>query len=83
LNRELIKTELVAYGFDVAIVDFLANKSRANESAFVKTNTRTSFLNQGVPHLIVERLSREQVLKLKVEIDRDPPGGFQTEAKYM
>jgi hypothetical protein len=78
-----VEAELRSYGFEVEVVQRKEIKTSAIESAFVKMNTRTGFLNLGVPRSMVERLSREQVLKIKVEIDIDPPGGFQTESKYL
>jgi hypothetical protein len=78
-----VEEELRAFGFDVSIVQRPQNKESAIESAFVKMNTRVGFLSLGVPRSIVERLSREQVLKVKFEIDIDPPGDFRTETKYL
>ena len=78
-----VEKELRAFGFDVSIVQRPQNKGSAIDGAFVKMNTREGFLTLGVPRLLVDRLSREQVLKIKFEIDIDPPGDFRTEMKYL
>jgi hypothetical protein len=78
-----VENELRAYGFDATVVQRPDGKASPIESAFVKINTRKGFLSLGVPRSIVERLSREQMLKVKFEIDVDPPGDFQTETKYL
>lgn len=78
-----IEEELRAYGFDVAIVLKSQNADSAIESAFVKMNTRKGFFKLGVPQSVIERLSREQVMKVKFEIDTDPPDDFNTETKYL
>ena len=78
-----MEKELRAFGFDVSIVQRPQNKESAIDGAFVKMNTREGFLTLGVPRPLVERLSREQVLKIKFEIDIDPPDDFRTETKYL
>ena len=78
-----VEKELRAFGFDVSIVQRPQNKGSAIDGAFVKMNTREGFLTLGVPRPLVDRLSREQVLKIKFEIDIDPPGDFRTETKYQ
>ncbi len=78
-----VEKELRAFGFDVSILQRPQNKESAIDGAFVKMNTREGFLTLGVPRPLVDRLSREQVLKIKFEIDIDPPGDFRTETKYQ
>jgi hypothetical protein len=78
-----VEKELRAFGFDVSIVQRPQNAESAIEGAFVKMNTREGFLTLGVPRPLVERLAREQVLKIKLETDIDPPDDFRTETKYL
>jgi hypothetical protein len=77
-----IKEELYAWGFNASI-EQRTEKTGAINSAFVKMNTRSGFFKLGVPQSIVERISREQNLKVKFEIDIDPPGDFRTESKFL
>ena len=78
-----LEEELRAYGFDVSIEQKVNTGKSAIESAFVKMNTRTGFLKLGMPKNMIERLSREQILKVKFEIDTNPPGEFKTETKFL
>ncbi len=77
-----IEEELRAFGFEISIVQKAFDSNSAIESAFVKMNTRMGFLTLGLPQVMIDRLSREQILKVKFEIDCDPPGDFKTETKY-
>lgn len=78
-----VEEELRAYGFEVSIEQRSEKKTGAIDSAFVKMNTRTGFFKLGVPGSIVVRVAREQVLKVKFEVDIDPPDNFRTESKYL
>lgn len=74
-ERELIK-ELGAFGFEVEVVKKNKSKESTIESAFIKANTMT--------HLLMIRSNfktyRDATLNIKLEIDKDPPAGFSTEA---
>jgi hypothetical protein len=78
-----VENEIRAFGFDVSVEERHRTRTSPVESASVKLNTRTSFLSMGVPSSVVERMSREQVLKVKFEIDIDPPIGFGTETRFI
>lgn len=78
-----VQNELRAFGLEVTIEQKTGNSTSAIESAFVKINTRTGFLKLGVPKSIIESISREQLFKVKFEIDIDPPADFKTETKFM
>jgi predicted nucleotidyltransferase component of viral defense system len=76
-----LESELRSFGFRMTIEP----KSKAIEtpikSAFIKGNTRASMLVIEAPQGVVRALHREQVIKVRLEIDVDPPGGFETEAR--
>jgi hypothetical protein len=36
-----------------------------------------------IPHSIIRKIPSGQVMKVKLEIDKDPPVDFETEAKYL
>ena len=78
-----LEKELQAYGLEVSVEQKTGASNGAIESAFVKMNTRTGFLRFGVAPTLVERLPREQILKVKFEIDVDPPQDFLTETKFL
>jgi hypothetical protein len=65
--------ELASFGFAVEINRKDKSAQRRIESAFLKTNTRVSMLHIGAPEGIAARLHRDAVLKVKLEVDIDPP----------
>lgn len=77
-----IERELRSFGFDAELA--VREKPGANpiQSAFLKANTLETLLtirdggeNWPIP--------RDQVLKIKIEVDTDPPLGFSTENKFI
>ena len=77
--KEGMIAALKAFGFDVTIE--LKNKTQksAIASAFVKSNTIESLLNIDAPTIITEKIYRDQSVKIKLEVDTNPPLEFKTE----
>jgi predicted nucleotidyltransferase component of viral defense system len=78
-----IQDELAAMQFNVEVVDKIKTREAAIESAFIKPDTKEVLLMIDVPEQIAERIARNDRMKIKLEIDTDPPGGFETEAKIL
>jgi predicted nucleotidyltransferase component of viral defense system len=72
-----LQQEMVAMGFDVIVEEKEKKQSTGILSAFLKTNTLNLFL-QIREHQTVGNLHPDQKLKIKLEIDVDPPLGFRT-----
>ena len=83
LYTDLLEKEITAYGFKVRIESRKKSPGSAIESAFLKANTINQLLVIQTPDLLVRRLHREQVLKIKLEVDTDPPPGFDTETRFI
>jgi predicted nucleotidyltransferase component of viral defense system len=77
---DAIATELNGLEFNVEVSQ---KKADAINSAFIKADTKEHLLKIDVPEEIAERVNRREQLKIKLEIDTDPPGGFETEAKTL
>jgi len=75
--------ELAAFGFDVRVEQ--RNKSAGNrvQSAFLKANTLNQLLVIAASEDIVQAVHRGQVLKIKLEVDTDPPPEFDTHTRYV
>ena len=75
-----IQTEFAALGMQVKIQE--KQKKSAIESAFLKTET---LWNELVLEDIVTQvgLKSNKVIKIKIEVDRNPPQGFKTEEKLL
>lgn len=80
---DAIGIELTGMDFDVEITEKTKSIDTPIESAFIKAGTKKHLLQIEVPEEISQRIARNDVLKIKIEVDTDPPGGFETEAKTL
>jgi len=78
-----LKRELASFGFTVEIESRLKEPGAAVQSAFLKADTRTQMISVEFERGLVEQVPRNQVLKIKLEVDTDPPPGFSTETRYL
>jgi predicted nucleotidyltransferase component of viral defense system len=80
---EALQTELRSFGFVVQI----SKKTKAVESriqsAFLRADTLQQLIEIGVGETLLRGLPRGQTLKIKLEVDTDPPPGFDTETRYL
>ncbi len=81
LNKydKAILGELKAYGFEAEFKSRVKVEDSAVKSAFIKANTLKSFLTIDAGDEMGNRIHHSQVIKIKIEIDTDPPPGFTTE----
>ena len=77
-----VKDELSSFGLDV-LVEQKEKKNSNIESAFIKAGTVKNFIEINVPSDLLKSISNSKMLKIKIEVDIDPPGMFETEAKYI
>ena len=80
---EGIKSELESFGFQVNINRREKAVESAVESAFIKTGTLNNLVTIEAPDKLIKRIPSNRLIKIKLEIDIDPPGRFETEAKYL
>jgi len=78
-----LETELQAFGFHVKAEMVDKAVETAVQSAFLKGNTRNELLVIETGEDFLRNVHENQVLKIKLEIDTDPPLGFQTQSKYL
>ncbi len=78
-----LQTEMRSFGFEVTVDSKEKRTPGAVQSAFLKANTLQQLLAIEAGKEIVRGLPKGQVLKIKVEVDTDPPPGFTTEVKYL
>jgi predicted nucleotidyltransferase component of viral defense system len=78
---ESLKREVESYGFKVDI-DHKAKASQI-DSAFLKANSHRELLVIGAGEGVVRGVHPRQSLKIKIEVDMDPPRGFETESRYV
>lgn len=79
---QAVHRDLQAFGFESEITE--KNKSGSPiATAFVKSNTRVHRLRIGLPERLAKQVPANQELKVKFEVDTDPPPGFSTEIRYI
>lgn len=78
-----LQTEMRSFGFEVTVDSKEKRTPGAVQSAFLKANTLRQLLAIEAGKEIVRGLPKGQVLKIKIEVDTDPPPGFTTEVKYL
>ncbi|HPI36773.1 MAG TPA: nucleotidyl transferase AbiEii/AbiGii toxin family protein [Ignavibacteriaceae bacterium] len=81
--RDSIVRELEVFGFKVNFEVKQKSKQSAIESAFIKTNTLHQLILIEAPSNIISTVGKQSILKIKLEVDTNPPAGFETEMKYV
>lgn len=76
-----LQRELASFGFDVEFETRKKSVDSAIESAFLKANTLNQLIVVKAGADVLGGQHAREVLKIKLEVDTDPPGGFQTESK--
>jgi len=80
---DTLKKELAAFGFDVTVEKKIKLVETAVQSAFLKANTANQLLVIQTGEEIIRQVPPGQIVRIKLEIDTDPPCGFKTENKFM
>ncbi len=80
---QALKRELASFGFMVEISGRNKPPEAAIRSAFLKADTRTQMITVEFDQALVRQVPRNHVLKIKLEIDTDPPPAFSTETRYL
>ncbi len=78
-----IEKELTGWGFPVEVSVKEKTVESAVESAFLKADTKEQMLLIDAPASVAGRVHRNQMLRIKVEVDTNPPPGFKMESKYL
>lgn len=78
-----LKQELSSFGLAVDFVTKEKNRQFSIDSAFLKTNTKQLLISVGLPDSSTDRIHSRRELKIKLEIDIDPPMEFETEVKTL
>jgi predicted nucleotidyltransferase component of viral defense system len=78
-----LKRELASFGFAVEIESRHKPASAAIPSSFLKADTWTQMITVEFDKGLIEQVHRNQVLKIRLEVDIDPPPGFATEVRYL
>lgn len=81
-NRAITE-ELEGLGFQVNVEVKNKNIESNIASAFIKATTKKQLIIVGATSDMVNRLHHMHTIKIKMEVDTDPPGNFHTEVKNL
>ncbi len=81
--HQAIKIELEAFGFNVTVVPKEKNIETQIESAFIKALTKIHFIKVSVPEEISSQIQTNRILKIKIELDTNPPGHHKIEVRNL
>jgi hypothetical protein len=77
-----LRDELNSYGFDVEIEKKEKTAASAVQSAFIKGGTLINLIKIGPANPQLTGISKDELIRIKIEIDTDPPEGAAYEVKY-
>ena len=80
--NQSIVDELASFGFEVSVENKRKTNHSAIESAFIKANTIHQLLTIKLSDSIINA-HHMSVIKIKMEVDTNPPPGFTVEAKRL
>jgi predicted nucleotidyltransferase component of viral defense system len=78
-----IEKELEAWGFPVQVSVKEKTAHSAIESAFLKAGTLRQLLLIEAPESVLGRVHRNRVLRIKLEIDTQPPPDFESATRFL
>jgi predicted nucleotidyltransferase component of viral defense system len=81
--NQAVRSELESFGFDVTVDTKEKNFESNIQSTFIKTETKKQLLKIQLPLSQIHYLPKDKLIKIKMEVDIDPPDDFQTEIKIL
>ncbi|MCH9614834.1 MAG: hypothetical protein SP1CHLAM54_00500 [Chlamydiia bacterium] len=78
-----ISEELELSGLKVLLDHKIKKEKSSIRSAFLKTGTLETFIRIGLNESLKKHTQSNEVIKMKLEVDIDPPEGFETEVRYL
>ena len=83
LYTSKIKEVALSYGLELEIMKKNQKTKSPIESAFAKLNTYQTFISLKLDNKIISTLHKDELLKVKFEIDCNPSLGFKNETKWL
>ena len=78
-----LQLEVGAFGFDVEVVRKAKGISTPIQSAFLKADTLTQLLEVRAGGAVLGGIPKGKLIKIKLEVDTEPPAGFDTQARFL
>jgi hypothetical protein len=80
---EALQREISSFGFRVTFTQGRKKQASAIDSAFLKADTYSQLIEIEAREELLRNLHPGRTLKIRLEVDTDPPLGFQTESQYV
>ncbi len=80
---DALQREIESFGFSVEFEPRRKQHDSPVDSAFLKANTYQQLILIGAGEDVLHGLNPDRKLKVRLEVDRDPPPGFDTESQYV
>jgi hypothetical protein len=80
---QAIEEELEISGLTVKVDHKIKHPEGSIRSAFIKTGTLETFIRIGLNESLQKYTQQGEQIKIKLEVDIDPPLGFNTEFRYV
>jgi predicted nucleotidyltransferase component of viral defense system len=81
--RNALEKEIRSFGFEVSVSEKIKSERSAIQSAFLKADTLKHLLVINPDVTLIRNIPRGQILKIKIEVDTNPPPGFDTETRFL
>lgn len=81
--NQAVADELSSFGFEVSVEVKNKNIASTIESAFIKASTKQQLIVIHAATVITKRIHRMNTIKIKMEVDTNPPGSCDTEVKNI
>ncbi len=78
-----LEREVRAFGFDVTCEAAAAPEGHTIRSAFLKADTVRGLLTFEARPDVIAGIPKGQLIKVKLEVDTDPPPGFETQVEFL
>ena len=78
-----LQKETEGFGFDIQVERIDKAIQTPVQSAFLKANTRKQLLVIETGEEILRAIPKGKIVKIKLEVDTDPPPGFVTQPRYL
>lgn len=80
---DALRRELSSFGFEVSFEVRRRHPGSAIDSAFLKANTLQQLIVIQAGVDLIQQILGNAALKIRLEVDTDPPGGFETESRTV
>ncbi|MES2200133.1 MAG: nucleotidyl transferase AbiEii/AbiGii toxin family protein [Chlamydiota bacterium] len=78
-----IEEELAISGLKATVEHKIKHMDESIQSAFLKTGTLETFIRIGLDESLKRHTQSNEIIKIKLEVDINPPLGFTTEIRYL